>query len=58
MAQIHHQVVIVGGGAAGITVAAALTEVLLDAAVDVSVASGGHLALVQRVRAPASVARR
>lgn len=36
-----------------ITVAAALTEVLLDAAVDVSVAMGGQLALVQRVRTPA-----
>src|ERR1041385_718804 len=34
-----------------ITVAAALTEVLLDAAVDVSVASGGELALVRRARA-------
>jgi outer membrane receptor protein involved in Fe transport len=36
-----------------ITVAAALTEILLDVAVDVSVTAGGHLALVQRPRVPA-----
>ena len=38
-----------------ITVAAALTEILLDVAVDVSVTTGGHLALVQRPRGPALV---
>ncbi len=32
-----------------ITVAAALTEVLLDAGVDVAVAQGGHMALVKRL---------
>jgi outer membrane receptor protein involved in Fe transport len=36
--------------AEGITVAAALTEILLDLAVDVSVTSGGALALVRRAR--------
>jgi len=36
-----------------ITVAAALTEILLDVPVDVSVTTGGHLALVQRARVPA-----
>jgi outer membrane receptor protein involved in Fe transport len=39
-----------------ITVAAALTELLLDAAVDVSVATGGQLALIQRVRTAAPTA--
>jgi outer membrane receptor protein involved in Fe transport len=34
-----------------ITVAAALTEILLDAPVDVAVTAGGQLALVRRVRA-------
>ena len=32
-----------------ITIAAALTEILLDVPVDVSITSGGHLALVQRM---------
>src|SRR5882724_6586869 len=36
-----------------ITVAAALTEILLDAPVDVAVKAGGQLALVRRVRLPA-----
>jgi outer membrane receptor protein involved in Fe transport len=36
-----------------ITVAAALTEILLDVAVDVSVTTGGHLALVPRPRGAA-----
>ena len=35
-----------------ITVAAALTEILLDVAVDVAVTPGGHLALVRRVYLP------
>jgi hypothetical protein len=39
-----------------ITVAAALTEILLDAGVDVAVARGGHLALVKRTAsAPAEM---
>src|SRR5689334_3296773 len=42
--------------AQGITVAAALTEILLDVPVDVSVTRGGVLALVQRMPRPPETA--